>query len=168
MGVENNQTYFFVMHFISLLRLYSTECLVNSELKGCGRKRTMAQFQAEIIVFVWRDRWKPYETNVQKQILLDFMTWQVLYKLEFSIHVVNCILQPTGNWSTAVWPIPLSVSLSSSSSSLLPPSSQRTLIIARKKFAHILTRPVISFLTLLKFHKSENVYLESAEIMECP
>jgi hypothetical protein len=31
----------------------------------------------------------------------------------------------------------------------------------KKNFANILTRLVFSFLTLLKFHMSENVYLES-------
>jgi hypothetical protein len=102
MDVEMNQTYFFVIHFISLLRLYSTECLMNNELKGCGRKRSWPNFRyIYIIVFGWRDRRKPYRTNVQKQTLLNFMTWQVLCKSEFSIPVVNCIHQPTGTSSTA-------------------------------------------------------------------
>jgi hypothetical protein len=83
------------MHFISLLRLYSTECLVNNKQKGCGRKWSWPNFRY-IIVYVWRDRRKPGKTNVQKQTLPNFMIWKVLCKLEFDTHVVNCILQPTG------------------------------------------------------------------------
>ena len=45
MHVEKNQTYFYVMHFMSLPRLYSTECLVNNELKGCGRKWPWPNFR---------------------------------------------------------------------------------------------------------------------------
>jgi hypothetical protein len=83
------------MHFISLLRLYSSESLVNNELKECGRKWLRPSFRY-IIVLVWRDEGKPYKTNVQKKTLPHFTIWKFLHKSEFSTRVVNTILRPTG------------------------------------------------------------------------